>query len=330
MKSTLLILVLLSSFCCFGQINVGSNEIVMMKPGTLEQDDLESLKRSKTLFVYRDTDKKNLEFLKTTLNQVWDYSELELIPYEEYVANNYGEDYSFFTISGVHRVKTSENSSGGLRATEISYVYLTLWMKKDGEKLTFCRIELFTRIPPADKPLRMKQDDHEKRFNLLIGSLYQRGAIYNWYPGYLKNAFQFVNKKLNESSVYYLYAKIVSSPISKLNGDTLYIPEYALLKDLYVDEKRYADAVKKVFKKYPYPYKLIPDAQLSTMITSASEPFYYLSFIMSGSQKMVSVINGVSGDPIYSSQPGVLSFSFSVTLNSKDLASVAKSIKSGK
>jgi hypothetical protein len=147
MKILFYLLIILGISNIYGQINVGPIEHVKKNVGEFEKADLEKLRETKTLFLYRDSDEDDLEIFKSSLQEAWDYTELEFASYEEFSENTYDEDYSYFTMGGLHKTKTS--SSG--MVTETTYFYLTLWMLVDGKKKSFCRIELYPTFPTYEK-----------------------------------------------------------------------------------------------------------------------------------------------------------------------------------
>jgi len=56
----------------------------------------------------------------------------------------------------------------------------------------------------------------------------------------------------------------------------------------------------KLFEDYKYPYKVIPDMELSDKILTETDPFYFLLFVRVGSGKVIMVINSKTGEVVYS------------------------------
>ena len=65
------------------------------------------------------------------------------------------------------------------------------------------------------------------------------------------------------------------------------------------DTKEIVDT-NKVFGEYKFNYKIIPGKDLENKILTASEPFYYLLLLRNSDNKMIAVINGKTGEMIYS------------------------------
>lgn len=315
MRMVIITLIFLTHTNIFGQINVGSIEHVKLNAGEFEQVNLNKLKSSKTLFIYRDSDTANLESFKSMLDEVWDYTELEFISYKEYSTNTYDENYSFFTIGWDHKETTS---SIGMNS-ENTYIYLTLWMNKENEKLTFCRIELYPTFTTYQNPVMYS----EKYVNLMMKYIYEETILHNWNLLYLTNALQFVNEKLTKSYEHWLFKSAVYADISFLKNDTLYIPEYALtIFDAFTGDESEKQNMNKLVKKYPYPYKFLSIEELSNKVLNSEKPFYYLSYIKSSSDKFVSIVNTKTGELLYSDYSAG-----SYNLKDKDFNKLAKKIK---
>lgn len=302
MKPFLLLVILLNAIHVLGQIHVGPIERAAFRKDQFKQINLDKLKSSKTLFVYRDSDEDQLELLKQELREAWNYTELEFISFEEFTSNTYNEDYSFFTIEATHHIKTSRTATASGTSTrdmvtENSYIHITLWMKKNDKKLTFCRIDLYPTFPTYEIFSNHIRSDKQ----LVLEHLYKEAVLHNWNLVYLKNALQFVNKKLANSEEHWLFHRETHSTLSHLKNDTLYIPEYVLIKFApFGGDESKRHQVKKMFKRYQYPFKVLSIAEISEKIKNSNQNTYYLSFVKSSSKKFISVVNGTTGDFIYS------------------------------
>lgn len=316
MRTLILLFAFFSSFQIYGQINVGSIEQVKFKPGKLDQEDLNGLKESKTIFLYRESDKENLESFKSALKEAWNYTELEFVAYNEFSTNDYDKSYSFFTIGGVHKAIMS---SSGMSLDHV-HVYLTLWKNNGKEDKTYCRIELYTSF--STYLSAMKFGSNEKRMEKF---LYDESSIHNWNTLYLKNALQFVSDKLENDTEHWLFESNVYSDMSVLSKSTLYIPKYTLIRfaPMTGDESKRHDA-EKLLKNYPYPHEIVPMDELLDRAKDSDEPFYYLSYIKSNTDKFITIVNGVTGEILYSDYSGG-----SYNIKSKDFKSIAKAIKKG-
>ena len=50
---------------------------------------------------------------------------------------------------------------------------------------------------------------------------------------------------------------------------------------------------------YPYPIRLVRRDELSDMILASAKPFYYFNYVQSSADKMISVVNGATGEILY-------------------------------
>lgn len=299
----------------FGQINVGVNELNQLASRPFKQNELDLLKKSKTIFVYRECDKANLDFFKKTINEAWDYTELEFVSHDEFLSKKIDQNNSFFTIDGVHKVKTS--SSGMI--TESTYIYLKLWMKDNGKELVFCQIYLY--------PTFETYKNASIRLSNMIGYLYDEAVLHNWNSIFLKNSLQYVNKKLSNSSVRSLYKNEVNlDSLSILKYDTLHIIDYSLIKfNPKNGDESERHEITSLLSKYPYPYKLISIEEFTEKDLNTEKPLYYLSYVKNNANKFVSVFNSKTGD-ILCSFNSVVSYN----LTPGDFIKISKFIKKSK
>ena len=299
----------------FGQINVGVNELNQLASRPFKQNELDLLKKSKTIFVYRECDKANLDFFKKTINEAWDYTELEFVSYDEFSSTNIDKNNSFFTIDGIHKVKTS--SSGMI--TESTYFYLKLWMYDNDKELTFCQIYLY---PTFDAYRRANAN-----LTGFVDYLYKKAVLHNWNTIFLKNSLQFVNQKLTNSSVRPLYKNEVNlDSLSILKYDTLHIIDYSLIKlNPKNGDESERHEITSLLSKYPYPYKLISIEEFIEKDLNTEKPLFYLSYVKNNANKFVSVFNSKTGD-ILCSFNSVISYN----LTSGDFSRISKFIKKSK
>lgn len=131
----------------------------------------------------------------------------------------------------------------------------------------------------------------------------------NGNPGNIKNMIQYVSSQLGEGkSCKLLEENSSSTEISKLKQDTLYVPNYwygedgLTMESLEHESKPYKITVKYVedmIAAYPYKIKLVSRDELNTKILQANKDFYYYSYIQCSANKIVSVINGYTGNVVY-------------------------------
>lgn len=94
------------SLFSLSQINVGSKEWGSIRKSELKEENIAKLRKTQTVFVYKNSDKENLELFKQTLDDAWDFTELIFVDYNEFVEEEWDQnEYSFFQSMGCTRLK---------------------------------------------------------------------------------------------------------------------------------------------------------------------------------------------------------------------------------
>ncbi len=144
----------------------------------------------------------------------------------------------------------------------------------------------------------------------------------NWQPFFLRNYLKFINDKMLAGEERSLYKKEKDAKeLKKLKKEILYIADYAMLKFNMLtgtEEKRLKE--KKIFKKYPYKYKLVSAKKINQMLEDG-KPIYYMVYVKSSTDKYLTIFNGKTGELVYTKYKPI-----SYNLKSKDLAKLAKLI----
>lgn len=132
----------------------------------------------------------------------------------------------------------------------------------------------------------------------------------NGMAGNIKNMIQYVNRQiLANKEEKILEDTKPTVAIAKLKTETLYFPNYwygpggTMLEKLPANDKMYKLNVKYIedlIKAYPYKIKMITRPELDEMILNATTDFYYVNYIQSSADKIMSVVNGLTGEVIYS------------------------------
>lgn len=313
-KAILLLFILFTSYQSSAQINVGSKEMMGIKPGDFERGDLEKLKKTTTIFVYREQDRNDLPKMKQALKEAWNYTKLKFVRYKDFKEENYKNGYSFFTLGFTDKFEISRPNTPSQRTVHYTYFYLSLWMKEGEEKKYFSRIELSATMDTYDHVAY--------NYNKTLDFFYNESKFYNWNIGFLKNALQFVNKHLTNKELRWIYSSDTFGDLKPLRTKTLYIPEYTLIKHwmrMETDELRHKP--NRLLRKYSYTYKFVSAKKLSELILNSEEEIYYLSYVKSSGNKLISVINSKTGEIVYSKYKWV-----SVRIKSKDFKTLAKEI----
>jgi len=310
----ILIICLLINSISYSQINVGSNEIVQFNPGKFDPEDLEKLKASKTLFVYRETD--NIQELKKAIQEVWTLTEISFIPHSDLTKKDF-QNASIFSISGFNTVYKPFN-----RTYDNTHVYLSLWMNVEnakGKKVskTFCRIELH----PTPKDYHAISDMND---NKVMDYLYTSAKLENWNSGFLKNYLQLVNDHLKTGTTRWLFLGDKKPELKSLTTATLYVPDYILTKfEAFKKEHKNTLDKEEIFGDHPYKYEIVSANDLSNKIMTSEAPIYYLTYVKSGTDLFLSIVNSRTGSIVYSSyKPSSYNVS---SLHFKLIASAIKS-----
>lgn len=211
-----------------------------------------------------------------------------------------------------------------------SEFYLKLIGMGEEEYKAF-KIDLETLIGIRESVFRIEREEmYPKEFDFTNPNFQLQ--YLNGMEGNLKNMIQYVNNQISKNSEKDFFSDTRNeSELANLKNATLYIPNYwygekgTILENLKEDDKYVKVHVKflnDLIKSYPYKSELISRSDLDNKILSTVEDFYYLNYIQSSADKIISVINGKTGDVIYSS----------VTKNSyrikeKDIEKIGKLIK---
>jgi hypothetical protein len=195
-----------------------------------------------------------------------------------------------------------------------------LW-KYNGENVpyTYARIDLF----PSYTSILDVENAMFNESGLNYQQILYESAVYrNWNIGYLKNAFQLVNKQLLDEKEKWMFEEISTESLKNLKLETLYIPESALIKfGKFTGDESQKHSVESLLKNYKYKYQIIADDKLSDMISEEETEIYYLSYVKSCTDKFFSVINSKTGEIIYTTFDNL-----SYNLEAKDFTSLSKEI----
>lgn len=304
MKNKLLFLL----FLCIGmssinaQINVGSTEFVRKDPGKFLPEDIDALKATTTIFVYRDIDEPILDKIQKAFEQSWNITKVEFIKYSELSKYSNKQGYSYFMINGI--IKTITSSSG--MTSEYTHIYLKLSMfikNKKGkiEEKVFCRIELYPLFTSSTNMSKIIKKSEKEAGKYANGDC----QYYNLHPGFLKLWLNVVNENLSNKSTRWLYnSESNPAEIAKMKKETLYIPDFILIKFAIFtgdESERYDE--KDLFKGIT-KYKLLPAEELSDLLLSDNPPAYVMIYTKSSTDVYYTVYNTKTGSIIYSEYDG--------------------------
>lgn len=106
--------------------------------------------------------------------------------------------------------------------------------------------------------------------------------------------------------------------MSKLSHDTLFVPDYVLVKfNMFNGDESQRHAVDELFKDYPYPYEILHPDLLSERI-AAGQVRYVFDYVKSSSDNYIRIYE-LSKGKIYQEYKSI-----SYNLSSKDLKKIVK------
>jgi hypothetical protein len=280
------------------------------------RDKFDDIKKG-TLYVYAgDQHTARGTQMAAAIKSAWTVSRLEFlatnnIPENLRVPGNFfvTEDHSS---TSFQYMRDPARGTGEVTFSEVStndYYYLNFWYISSGyaagknlekHKNTFARAELFYRKMGQAPEMAMEISDEP-------GFL---GSYLNGTPAQVKNMFQIVNNSIRDNETRQLKEDMhTSAGLSNLKADTLYVPNIWYGPggtQMSEENKFYAKYGSKMIKildnmlaEYKHPIKLIRRDELNTMLLTTTKPVYYFNYVQSSADKMVSVINGLTGEVIY-------------------------------
>jgi len=208
-------------------------------------------------------------------------------------------------------------SERGYYGSEAIYMYLNLWTPNEK------RIEKKNKFTVDDEVsiahIQLSADMSTLKSQYFSGILVKKGAkpgfdfdggghFFNWSPAILKNYLQHLTALLqSDKKVDFTDDITDKTQLQSLQNTTLYCAEETIHKVgtfMKPDTKEIVDT-NKVFGEYKFDYNIIPGKDLENKILTDSEPFYYLLLLRNSSSKMIAVVNGNTGEIIYSRYVGM-------------------------
>ncbi len=297
--------------------------------GILDPTQIPKIKTGKTYILMQDPSSLEAQPFIEVFKRYWTFSSFEIISYED-VSTKIKPGVFFFGIDWLSKTVTNYRvDPGGYRRPSLTYDFTHFFLsistysdkffnkeekKRDYSDRSFItRTELYTdffllEYPDSLRNLSYDGDQH----------------IYNWSPGILKNYIQQLMRDLEKGEKRSLYTAIYDQEeISKLKEQTLYVPDYILTKFSKMsgkEDKKHEES--EIFKDYPHQYKLVSSEKLNEMILQEAEPFYYLLYLKSSTDKYLTVINSQTGKIVYS-----FYYPISYNIEPADLKDLAREIK---
>jgi hypothetical protein len=335
MKKNILLFLLAGIYTmASAQIDVSPASYASFKKVEFTPEQLSKLKSSTTYFVIRDSDEEKIQDIKKTIEEVWNVTDYDVVTYTEFIENKLYEkdNTSFFTISGHMVTRSSKNGT-----SYYVYVYLNLWMNSVNKKgkiteQSYARIELFPTFDtyryavwgsPGKKQINPFANSTDYFGLSFSDHLYKDAVIYNYRWPLIKNYLRVVNDCFAKETSRWLYINETdASEIGSLKVETLYIPDYALIKyNAFSGDESKRMEKSELIGKYPYPYKIVTMDELCEIIENSPNPVYYLVYVRSSTDKYITIFNSSTGKIIYTRYKAV-----SYNMKSGDLMELSKVI----
>lgn len=292
--------------------------------------DIDKIKGTTTYVAMRDPNEATSTKFAEIFKKYWTFSKVEFIKYTD-MGKYLNTNSSFLNIGGyetnVQSFKLYSNGGSGYGINwKNTHIYLELWTCsekflnkkkeskefKEKDKNQIARLELYTDFETLMSPENLFQSNYS------CGN-----HIKNWGDGLLKNHLQNILMNLEKGQEKSLYSSLGNdSELKKLQNQTLFIPDYVFTKfnAFTGDESKKFDE-KELLEDYKLKYEVISSKTLNEKILKNDQPFFYLQYIKSSTDKYVSVINSQTGEVIYSSYTPM-----SYNLKSGDLKELSKKI----
>jgi hypothetical protein len=281
-------------------------------------DYLSKIKDGTTYVAMKNPDAPVVKDYIDVFKKYWTFSKVEFIKYSD-IQKKVSSESSFFEIGGFE-----VSAQGAYITSTNTHIYLKLWAcsdkflknknKKlsDMDKIEIARIELYTDFSSLYSPKILMSSDYDGG-----------GHIRNWGPGFLKNYIQDLMTLLDANKERSLFSGVSDvKTIKELKNQTLFVPDYVLIKfnKMTGDESSRQDE-KNIMSDYKYKYEILTTEALNKKIMTEKDPFYYLVYVKSSTDKFVSIFNSQTGEMIYSSY-SPMSYNF----GSKDMKDISSKI----
>lgn len=307
------------------------------------------------LYVVGDAGNEYAQKIKQIITDNWTACPVHFLPAKE-ISESLLVPGNLFLTTDLYSIE-SQYARANKTYGQISYndyYYLHIWTinKKYNpkwtlpeNKTTVIRAELYMRtigmgdeeykafeLTDAPKSVYETERKSRRKTSFDIFDPYYGDDYLNAMPGMIKNKIQYANKAVQDLKDQKLLSDYTDeAALSKLKNDTLYIPNlwwgrHAIMpENIKQDSKMYKQTVSYItdlVNAYPFPKRLIARDELDQLILDTRKDLYYLNYVQSSADKIISVVNGKSGEVIYRE-----SSKNSYRPKEKDLEKLGKSIQ---
>ena len=325
MKKVLLFsITILLSFSCLAQVNIGrSVQPTNLYIRNIEDSHFDALENSTTHFIVPAS--LDFETTKQIITDVWTYNSIVFIPSENYVEDDLMIKGN--TVIRIHdtgySMEREHNGQTRTVGTWFAYKfelihYENVTVNKKG-KIKPETLELADVIfTPSMRYRYEMQPGYEKK---KAENIKDEPDIYNFQLGFIKNYFQILNRTLTERRTLDLEKKFSDkSKLILLKDQVLFAPDW-ILKQVHPFTGQMTKILEPddIFKTYDFSYKLISAEKINDKILNG-EAFYYLMHTQFNEHQILSIINSVNGEILYSAEKK------SYNISSWDLKALNKAI----
>jgi hypothetical protein len=277
---------------------------------SIENRYLDLLRSTALVVVHPEGDEKEINLFKEQLGKVWKVNELIFMTERQYTEKPPVGNYSFLTLGA--QVNTGFDNQINEMSITNTHPFIEIWMDVDGDHYQFVRIEMHVS---ANYTGNTKSTISHK----MNGS----SLVYNYSLGYVKNVLGHVSNYIGANNGRDLYYEFSLPQIVEVKKDTLLVPDFLFVKyNSFGGTVNKTLNIEKIMSNYPYPYKIVSNAELSKRILDKNDSFFYVMYIRSSTFKYVSIWNSRSNRMFYSkfSNP-------SYNFEGKDMKKITSKVK---
>lgn len=317
-NSLIAITLLLSSISASSQMRIGDFDIALYKFKNLDKKTVSRFKEKTTKFILPDY--YPISSYQEILNEVWDITPFNIISSKDFDESSVKVDdvLAEFLYGGITKIKSS-----GMRIDYgyhvLNFTVIDKLKKKPKEdELKWVASKIATIYFTPDIDLRLQAGANVKE---------PKGDFLNFRLGYLKNFLQFVNSCVKENNSVNLYDDYTKPELKNLKDKTLYIDNNFIYGyNAFNGNEKDAPKIEDLVEDFSFKYKVVDYEEIEKMILNGqSTDFYYLMYNQVNSNKIITVINGKTGNIVYQNHS-----TMSYNIKPKDFKELDKQIKKAK
>lgn len=316
MRRLLTLFVICFGICIITHAQDGSEIKAAIKKQEFDDETIDRLKATTTVFFYSREQKNHLDSIKKAVNDGWKLTHVifaDISMFDEYEGD---PKYSYFIIEAISETTTSTSGMGSYTNTHF-FLSLRLFDKtsKHGKVSTtgLCRIELYpSTVTLFMAPGKKKSDD-------VIGKIYENGSFYNWNPVLIRAQLANAETDIRNKIKPYFYAEVHDDDLTNLLAtDTLYVPETLLMSfNMFTGAEK--EKNENIFENYPYKYKVCTNDELYEIFEKQQRGRFLFEYVKSSTDKFIIIYDLKQGKIIYRNYTPI-----SYNIKSKDIEKITK------